>query len=255
MCRWLTAPLAIAIAAPQAGCRGRIVSGRCALHRPYSWEDLKAHAANQSARYAAGEYPGRSPNGNAMYDRYKRWCIEHGRISNADYVVRYVRWHGGSALEPSLAPYLLDDGIEHWILWHHPNKTPGDTELDPASEAAVARALVAREIKGEASPSDVPLVCFQNVPPLRSIPTIAHSHVFLRVGSMLPEARRAVGAMRGAWRQRSPWLYLEGYAGAGRGRELGWALSRYFGAFLGMIVFPRIDAADVATAADASGGA
>ena len=37
--------------------------------------------------------------------------------------------------------------------------------------------------------------------------------------------------------------------------ELGWALSRYFGAFLGMIVFPRIDAADVATAADASGGA
>ena len=58
MCLWLTAPLARAIAAPKSECRGRIVSGRCALHRPYSWEDLKAHAANQSARYAAGEYPG-----------------------------------------------------------------------------------------------------------------------------------------------------------------------------------------------------
>ena len=181
-------------------------------HRPYTWRDIADHATNQSARYQAGEYPGRSPAGNAQYEVYKAWCTARA-ISNPDYVVRYVAWHDDAALEPALAPYLLVDGIEHWILWHHPNKTPGDTELDPASEAAVARALVAREIKGEASPSDVPLVCFQNVPPLRSIPTIAHSHVFLRVGSMLPEARRAVGAMRGAWRQRSPWLRA-----AGRGR-------------------------------------
>ena len=177
---------------------------RCVLHRPYSWEELQTHAVNQSARYAIGEYPGRSPEGNAMYDRYKRWCVEHGRIRNAEYVLRYVRWRGGSALEPSLAPYLLEEGIEHWILWHHPERTKGDMELNGESDARIALLHVERE--GGARLDREQIVCFQNVLPLRSIPTIAHSHVFLHVETMSQASQAAVSRLREAWRRRSPWL-------------------------------------------------
>ena len=190
------------------GCRNNAVrsssSVHCLMHRPYSWEELHLHAANQSARYAASEYPGRSPDGNAMYDEYKQWCVEHGKISNAEYVLKYVNWQDGVALEPSLAPYLLEDGIEHWILWHHPDRTQADVELDREEEARLALAFVARQGGVQLDPAD--LVCYQNVPALRSIPTIAHSHVFLRVGSMPPASRQAVARMRSAWRSRSPWL-------------------------------------------------
>ena len=117
----------------------RANGAKCLIHRPYSWDELRIHAANQSERYAVGEYPGRSPDGNAMYEKYKQWCVKHGQITNAEYVLKFVRWrHKGIALEPSLAPYLLEDGIEHWILWHHPTHTPGSTELDRASEAQLA---------------------------------------------------------------------------------------------------------------------
>lgn len=187
-------------------CAGhRAAATRCVLHRPYSWNELQTHAIYQSARYQAGEYPGRSPEGNAQYDQYKRWCVEHGGMTNADYVLKYVQWHKGSALEPSLAPYLLEEGIEHWILWHHPSKTPGDTELERDDDARIAMAHVAAS-SGRAHLDHAHLICFQNVVPLRSIPTIAHSHVFLYVAAMPHATRQAIEVMRRAWRSRSPWL-------------------------------------------------
>ena len=191
----------------------RAPAARCLQHRPYGWQELHDHAANQSARYAVGEYPGRSPAGNAQYELYKQWCADHGQMSNAQYVLRYVQWHDYSALEPSLAPYLLDDGIEHWILWHHPVRTPGDTELDREREVRRAVELIARDGGVQLDPTL--LVCFQNIPPLRSIPSIAHSHVFLRVSRMPPPAQRAVAEMRSAWRRRSPWLQASRASGAG----------------------------------------
>ena len=197
----------------------RAAAARCTLHRPYSWEELHVHAANQSARYETGEYPGRSEAGNTMYDLYKRWCVEHGRMSNAEYVLRYVHWHGGSALEPSLAPYLLEEGIEHWILWHHPDRTPGTTELNSESERRTAVLHVGREVGVRLDLDHV--VCFQNVPPLRSIPTIAHSHVFLHVGRMSAASREAVANLRDAWRRRSPWLQQQQSGGEDLGRRRG----------------------------------
>ena len=140
-----------------------------------------------------------------MYEKYKQWCVKHGQITNAEYVLKFVRWrHKGIALEPSLAPYLLEDGIEHWILWHHPTHTPGSTELDRASEAQLAIQLVARETGLRVDADDV--LCFQNIPQLRSIPSIAHSHVFLHVGRMPHASQTTIASMRTAWQQRSPWL-------------------------------------------------
>ena len=63
------------------------------LHQPYSWDEIILHAANQSDRVNAGEYPGRSPEGNRVYEVYKQWCKERG-LSNADYVLKYVQWQG-----------------------------------------------------------------------------------------------------------------------------------------------------------------
>ena len=144
-----------------------------------------------------------------MYELYKSWCNEHGRLSNTEYVLKYVHWQSsgrlsGSALEPALAPYLLEEGIEHWILWHHPERgTPGDTNLDREDEIDLAMDLAA-QAGARLVRHDV--VCFQNVPELRSIPQIAHSHIFLRVGHMPEESRRVVAEMRALWRSRSPWL-------------------------------------------------
>ena len=174
-------------------------------HRPYDWAELHLHATNQSARFAAGEYPGRSGKGNAQYEIYKRWCKERG-ISNEQYVLKYVQWRDGVAIEPALAPYLLEQGLEHWILWHHPNPAAGvmpDAELQPDSELATALALLVSE---GCSVSRDDLVCFQNVRELRSLPTIPHSHVFIRKGSLSNESRRALRASRHRWRARSPWL-------------------------------------------------
>eukprot|EP00308_Calcidiscus_leptoporus_P013338 CAMPEP_0119390096 /NCGR_PEP_ID=MMETSP1334-20130426/111921_1 /TAXON_ID=127549 /ORGANISM="Calcidiscus leptoporus, Strain RCC1130" /LENGTH=209 /DNA_ID=CAMNT_0007412497 /DNA_START=84 /DNA_END=713 /DNA_ORIENTATION=- len=180
-------------------------------HRPYGWAELALHARNQSARYAAGEYPGRSSSGTAEYAVYKRWCSARS-MSNEQYVLRYVRWRaGGVALEPALAPYLLEHGLEHWILWHHPEAAKSDTVLQPESEAALALALFDAE-GVRLTRND--LVCFQNIPQLRSLPTIPHSHVFVRKQDLSNVARRALQASRSSWRERSPWLG-SGMRGAG----------------------------------------
>ena len=174
-------------------------------HLPYGWPELHLHARNQSARYAASEYPGRSSAGNAQYEIYKRWCVARG-LSNEQYVLRYVRWRHGVALEPALAPYLLERELEHWVLWHNPEvaaAVSSDTELQPESELALAVALFHAE-GVRLGPED--LVTFQNIPALRSIPRIPHSHVFVRKRTLSNGSRHALRASRRAWRERSPWL-------------------------------------------------
>ena len=174
-------------------------------HRPYSWSELHLHATNQSDRYAAGEYPGRSSAGNAQYEIYKRWCVTRG-LSNEQYVMRYVRWQDGVALEPALAPYLLERELEHWVLWHNPEvaaAVSSDAGLVPESELALALALFDAE-GVRLTPED--LVTFQNIPALRSIPRIPHSHVFVWKRTLSNRSRHALRALRHGWRERSPWL-------------------------------------------------
>ena len=173
-------------------------------HRPYSWPELHLHASNQSARYAAGEYPGRASAGNAQYEVYKRWCVARD-LSNEQYVLRYVRWRNGVALEPALAPYLLERELEHWVLWHNPDvgDVSSDAELQQESELALAVALFHAE-GVLLMPGD--LVTYQNVPALRSLPRIPHSHVFVRKRMLSNRSRQALRAKRRDWGARSPWL-------------------------------------------------
>ena len=170
--------------------------------KPYSWPELHRHAQHQAANVAAGQYPRRTPERNVDYERYKAWCKARG-LTNHDYVLRYVQWRDGAAVEPALAPYELTDGIEHWILWHHPSRLPGDHPLDPKEEDALATRLLAQE--GVNLPPNH-IQSFQNVPSLRSIPTIAHSHVFIRRAHGDSVAVDMLAAARRRWRDRSPWL-------------------------------------------------
>ena len=78
----------------------------------------------------------------------------------------------------------------------------GDAELDPTEERVLLRQLL-----GDAAPRDDEAIVFQNVPTMRSIPTIAHSHVFLRpradeAGECL---QRRLNEVFGAWESRLPW--------------------------------------------------
>ena len=204
--RWLPIVAAATAPPPLIARRTRSSEINEDKHKPYTWSELRLHAANQSARFAAGEYPGRSSEGNAQYEVYKRWCVERG-LSNEQYVLRYVKWQdGGVALEPALAPYLLERGLEHWILWHNPEAAGlrPDAELQPELETTLAMALL--EAEGVRGLSRDDLVCFQNVPALRSLPRIPHSHVFVRKRTLSNASRRALQACRRSWRVRSPWL-------------------------------------------------
>ena len=184
-------------------------------HRPYGWAELQIHADSQLARYEMGEYPGRSDAGNQIYTQYKAWCSQRG-ISNAEYILKYVQWQKGCALEPCLMPYLLDDGLEHWILWHHPDTPsaaagasievtlPGDVELDREREKDTVLETM-EAASGEKLDRSL-VITYQNVKQLRSIPQIAHAHVFFHVPRMPAAAQQALVEMRASWRQRSPWL-------------------------------------------------
>mmetsp|Transcript_8895 Transcript_8895/g.23602 ORF Transcript_8895/g.23602 Transcript_8895/m.23602 type:complete len:111 (+) Transcript_8895:27-359(+) len=83
-----------------------------AAFAPYGWMQLQSHAREQAANVAQGLYPRRTPERNEDYERYKAWCIARG-LTNHDYVLRYVAWRSGAAIEPALAPYELSGGIEH----------------------------------------------------------------------------------------------------------------------------------------------
>ncbi|KAL1510489.1 hypothetical protein AB1Y20_006794 [Prymnesium parvum] len=119
-----------------------LAAAAAATFSPYNWSDLRDHARNQATRVAQGSYPRRTPARNEDYERYKAWCHARG-LSNHDYVVKYVHWKDKAAIEPALAPYELEDGIEHWILWHHPSHVPGSQELDPIEERRLALSLLA----------------------------------------------------------------------------------------------------------------
>ena len=122
-----------------------------------------------------------------------------------DDILLSVDWSDGVGFEPSWAPYNLDgegSRIEHWVLWHHPDRLPGDAVLRPERERALLAGLLRRH--GAALPTTDRLVIFQNEPSRRSLPSIAHSQVFFRLGD--PKGTELVATLqrlRRDWRRRA----------------------------------------------------
>ncbi len=169
-----------------------------------SWSSIAAFSTNQVAERAAGRGPMRGAAMEARYTQYKEWIAAAG-LDNHGYVTNFVEWDAGTsaALEPNLVPYDVEEGISHWVLWHHPDSMDGAAELDPAAEWQIVCRLLGVDLRDDEA------IVFQNVPSMRSIPTIAHAHVFLRP-RMADEAGTALAAglaaRYNAWRARSPWL-------------------------------------------------
>ena len=71
------------------------------------------------------------PPSPRRYSVYKQGIAALG-LDNHAYVVANTGWRlgGTAALEPNLVPYYVEPA-SHWVLWHHPDCTPGDTDLDP----------------------------------------------------------------------------------------------------------------------------
>ena len=100
-------------------------------------------------------------------------------------------------------PYSVELGMSHWVLWHHPqHNLPGDSELQPAEELRLLEILLGVSVRSSEA------IVFQNVPTMRSIPTIAHSHVFFRPEEDLDGKKLAekLESRRTNWVNRSPWL-------------------------------------------------
>ena len=82
--------------------------------------------------------------------------------------------------------------------------SPCCSTSQPERELALAVALF--DDMGVRLEPEVDLVNFQNIPALRSVPRIPHSHVFVRKRTLSNGSRHALRANRRAWRERSPWL-------------------------------------------------
>jgi hypothetical protein len=118
------------------------------------------------------------------------------------------------ALEPNIVPYDIESGIEHWVLWYHPESKPGTEELDRQVCADHVKSfLPLSEFNAEQE-----LCVFQNIPEFRSVPEMAHAHVFFRPQSA--EVAAAVHQLRMERRIRSPWVETE--RRGGRGAEVGY---------------------------------
>ena len=141
-----------------------------------SWEAIQIYGARQAEEAEAGRGPRRTEGIEERYRRYKQWCAERGH-TGVELVSATAIWltaapcgavdgAGGArvALEVNIVPYHLDAGISHWVLWYHPDSTPGDADLDGSFFAAHVRLfLPSLRVEDE-------LVAFQNLPQYRSVP-------------------------------------------------------------------------------------
>lgn len=199
------------------------------------WDAIQAYAADQEAEAAAQRGPRRTSAIAERYRRYSAWCASRDH-TGVDLILATAVWIPADAdgptelgagvgslarhaltiaLEPNIVPYHLDPGIEHWILWYHPASLPGDSDLD----SSLFVPLVRRFLPSLQATDE--LVAFQNLPQFRSVPQMAHAHIFLRPCTTATAG--AVAALRAERRLRSPWAEAERLAG--RAAEVGWGAS------------------------------
>ena len=185
---------------------------------PAPWESIVAYAADQAGEAAADRGPRRTESVQARYKRYLEWCSARGHtgveLIQATAIWRPAAAAGGTsvsiALEANIVPYHLQEPISHWVLWYHPDSIPGTDDLQPELYMAHLRIFLPSLRADE-------VVAFQNLPQFRSVPQMAHAHVFLR-----PQAEATASALDGLRRERlirSPWAEAERLAG--RGHEVG----------------------------------
>lgn len=179
------------------------------------WESIEVYAKNQAEEAAANRGPRRTEAIEERYQRYSRWCSSRGH-TGVELILATAVWLTVSgdvqvALEPNIVPYHLDAGISHWVLWYHPSTTLGTTDLDPELIPAHVRLfLPSLRVEDEA-------IAFQNLPQYRSVPQMAHAHVFLRART--DATANAIAALQAERRIRSPWAEAERLGG--RGDEVG----------------------------------
>ena len=182
-----------------------------------SWEEILAYANDQAAEAAANRGPRRTVTIQDRYRRYSEWCSQR-QHTGPELILATAMWQrtGGEdghergsdqhdaftiSLEPNIVPYHLDAGIEHWVLWYHPDVTPGGADLDAALfPRHVSHFLPSLRVEDE-------LIAFQNLPQFRSVPQMAHAHVFLRPRT--DATALAVAALRKERWMRSPWEEAE----------------------------------------------
>jgi hypothetical protein len=189
---------------------------------PTQWAQISQYSDHQAEEAAAGRGPKRTVAVEERYTRYKQWCAQRGHTT-LELLKATAIWrrHDGAsgalaALEPNIVPYHLEQGIEHWVLWYDPEATAPTTDLARADCARHANAFFPVELQLEVGEE---LICFQNLPEFRSVPEMAHAHVFMRPGTAAKAA--ALASLRKERRIRSPWAEAERLGG--RGHEVGYS--------------------------------
>ena len=198
-------------AAMKADADGRIIG---ASSPTCSWEIIRAYATDQAVEAAANRGPRRTEDVQERYKRYTKWCSDRGH-TGVELIIATAVWQTVAdhvvSLEPNIVPYHVDEGIEHWVLWYHPEHTKGTMDLEDALFLLHVRGFIP-------SLRDDEMIAFQNLPQFRSVPQMAHAHVFLR--ARVDATAEAIVRLRIERRLRSPWAEAERLGG--RGAEVGY---------------------------------
>ena len=124
-----------------------------------------------------------------------------------------------ACLSPPPASHRARPEVPWWLL----RTREGRPEPSGALVHAAARSLLLlggparHQVRAFVDVGDAECCCYQNPPERRSVPQVAHAHVFLRARS--PETAAALAQLRAARRLRSPWAEAERIGG--RGGEVG----------------------------------
>jgi len=227
-----------------------------------SWESLVAFAASPLTTITEGRGPRRSGEVDTRYRRYMAW-LNSREQTPSEYLAATGQWRevpGGPtvALEPNIAPFELEAGIEQWNLWYN-SMDIVDLDIQPGcqvmflDDAPTSAKVIAYQpdAKCQILSANGSMLCvdlrslfgsgdwtavwehlrfmlpslqndeaivFQNPRQLRLAPDLPFANVFIRANCKA--TRNDLHAHRLRWRDQSPWAEHERLLG--RGNEVGY---------------------------------
>ncbi len=117
---------------------------------------------------------GRSDDVNT---RYKQDCLmikENGGVKK-HLEKKYLSWGNDYHMTLNNYPYFMEDGIVHYVIWFKGDKF--DRYNNPISIKNIVKDYMAKNNVN----SKYQYIFYQNIEALRSIPSIPHLHVFLKM--------------------------------------------------------------------------
>jgi hypothetical protein len=109
----------------------------------------------------------RSISCEKKYEQFKKE-LDANNISSYDFILGNILKNNCYVIVPNAFPYNLENNVEHWLCWVHPNCTSKITK-------SIVKDIVSKQFPENA------IIVWQNHPSIQSVLFIKHFHVFVKV--------------------------------------------------------------------------